>query len=85
MRTPNYSIQLYWLNDGADEWVALSPEFPGCSCFGKSRASALEKMESLLSDISFIIQYEGEEPLPKPITLDGYNSEFPLQPKSRMA
>ncbi len=78
MEEYNFSVQLYFSKED-EGWWALTPEFPGISCFGESRAEALKEIESLFPDLCDI---EGDE-TPEPIVLDGYDREYPLQPSWR--
>lgn len=35
-------------SDGDKSWIALAPELPGCSAFGKSPKKALEELETAI-------------------------------------
>jgi len=76
-----YSISIFW-SDEDDGYIAVSPEFPGLSAFGKSLEDAIAEVRVALQ--LFMDSYSDEGlPLPKPQGLQTYSGQFRVRlPKS---
>lgn len=76
-----YSVNILW-SDEDKGFIALSPEFPGLSAFGKTRQDAIEEAQAALQ--LFIDSYrdDGLE-LPEPNGVQTYSGQYRVRlPKS---
>ena len=59
-------------------WVAVAPEIPGCSAFGKSDAEALKELDDAIEGHLAVRREQGLS-LPKPISAESLGGRFLLR------
>jgi len=60
-----YAIEIFF-NEEDEGYIAVLPEFPGCSAFGKTEEEALEEIKIAMDLWLEVAEREGRD-LPKPI------------------
>lgn len=79
--TDRYSFSIQWSEENGG-FVATSPEFPGLSAFGETRAEAINEAETALSLFIESLEEEGT-PLPQPNEVKEFSGQFRVRlPKS---
>jgi len=69
MRTMNkYAIEIFFSEEDAG-YIAVVPELPGCSAFGKTEEDALEEIKVAMELWLEIAEKEGKK-LPEPVGKD---------------
>lgn len=69
-----YSVNIFW-SDEDEGYIAVSPEFPGLSAFGKTPEKAIAEAQVALK--LFIDTYEEEGlPLPEPQIVQRYSGQI---------
>lgn len=74
MTPDRYSRTVTWSPED-EEFVALSPEFPGLSGVGESPEVAVSALSEAL-DMAISLADEQGEPLPEPLQLTEYSGQF---------
>jgi antitoxin HicB len=76
-----YSINIFW-SDEDEGYIAVSPEFPGLSAFGKTAAKAIAEAQIALELFTETYREEGLS-LPEPQVVQQYSGQTRLRlPKS---
>jgi len=65
MNTSHYTRKVFY-SDEDHGWIAIAPEIPGCSAFGKTDAIALRELDVAIKGHLAVRQKHGF-PIPKPI------------------
>jgi predicted RNase H-like HicB family nuclease len=73
----NYAINLIW-DDDDNGYIALVPEFPHLSAFGKTQQQALEEAQTALSIMIESLQTDGIE-LPEPHKLSRHSGQLRIR------
>lgn len=59
-----YPIEIFW-SDEDDGYIALAPDLPGCSAWGKTEAEALREIHDAIAAWADACRKSGE-PVPPP-------------------
>lgn len=72
-----YSISIFW-SDEDEEFIALSPEFPGLSAFGETHAEAVKEAEEAIMGMASLYKEE-DEALPAPKKLPEHSGQYRIR------
>lgn len=65
MKNYKYSIEILYSHED-EGYIALAPEFPGCSAFGQTEEEALKEIKTAIDLWLEIAKKEGRE-IPRPV------------------
>lgn len=69
LKTHAYPVEIFW-SDEDDGFIAIVPDFPGCSSFGNTRAEAAREIEDAMQVWITTCEKAGN-PVPQPGGIDG--------------
>ncbi len=72
-----YSLSVFW-SDEDEEFIALSPEFPGLSAFGKTHDEAVKKAKDAIEGLASLYK-EDNETLPAPRKLPEHSGQYRIR------